>query len=248
MPPDVAVPHKGPCKGWKGKKMLPSLAPDPGTMGPRKPGAKAAGKLSVATQRKREARKLVKALGKGEEVEADAELIHAMMQQLVGAPPMNLAKLNVRGEKNKNLFNKPLRDIPRKGMPTFPDNVAKLMPFIQEISRRYPDLKVELVELDPRDIMATQSELSAPKVASMAGLMKNGWKPGGAMIVSQENALLDGHHRWAGAAVASILHEQGIPGWKPVKVMALKIDLPIDDLLALSREFSGPPKDITEKP
>lgn len=245
MPPDVAVPKRGPCPGWKGKRQTPSLAPGPDLFGPGKK-AKAAGKLSQAAQQKREAKKLVKQLGKGEKTTTDPAMVHAIMQQLVGAPPINLAKLGVTGEKNKNLFDRPLRDIPRDQMPALPDNVAKLMPFIQEISRRYPDLKVELVEMDPRGIQATQSELSAPKVAKMAGFMKSGWKPGGAMIISQENALLDGHHRWAGASVASILHEQGVPGWQPVNVTALKIDLPIDELLKLGNEFSGPRKSITE--
>jgi hypothetical protein len=181
---------------------------------------------------------------KGRKFTAKPEYMPELMRQLDGGHPTNLAHMQIEG--HKNLFQHSLRDIPRDQMPALPDNIAELMPFIQELGRR--GVKVELVDIDPKDIQATQTQLSAPKVAKLARLMKNGWKEGGAILLSRENALGDGHHRWAGAAMASMLHEQGVPGYKPMRPKALKVDLPIDDLLAIMNEFSGPRKGLDEKP
>lgn len=48
-PPDVAIPHPGPCRGWKGKRQTPSLAPSPGSMGPRKKNTAKAKAVPKAT-------------------------------------------------------------------------------------------------------------------------------------------------------------------------------------------------------
>ena len=243
MPPHVSIPKPGPCPGSKrARKAAKSVAK--AVVGRKKAVADTA--QAQAAERKKMAKQLMIRMAAGEKFEIDPAGVPDLLEELNGAPPMNMAAMQISGENNKNLFQHHLRDIPRDQMPALPDNVADLMPLVQELGRR--GVKAELVELDPRDIQATQSQLSAPKVAKMAGFMKNGWKPGGAMIVSRENALGDGHHRWAGAAMAAIMHEQGVEGFKPVKVTALKVDLPIDDLLAVMNEFSGPRKGLDEKP
>lgn len=180
---------------------------------------------------------------KGRKFTAKPEYMPELMKQLEGSDAANLSHMQIEG--HENLFQHHLRDFTREEMPALPDNVAELMPFIQELGRR--GVKVELIDVDPKDIQATQSQLIAPKVAKMARLMKNGWKEGGAILLSRENALGDGHHRWAGAAMASMLHEQGVPGYKPMRPKALKVDLPIDELLAIMNEFSGPRKGMDEK-
>jgi hypothetical protein len=161
-------------------------------------------------------------------------------------PFLNLALGQIKGKGNEGLFAKPLRDIPRDQMPALPDNVKDLVPFMKALTLQGVDF--EIVDLDPREIRSVQSQLIAPKVAKMSGYMKSGWKPGGLMIVSEENALGDGHHRWAGAATAALLHEQGVPGYSPVKVQALRVKLPIDQLLPVMEQHSGPKKSATEKP
>jgi hypothetical protein len=214
------------------------------------PGGDAAAKARrEKAARARLAKQLTVRLAAGERFDAEPDVVADMFTREItpDSPPMNLALMGVRGEGNENLFNKPLRDIPRDQMPALPDTVAGLIPMIQELGRM--GVKVDLVDnLDPREIKPVQTELSAPKVAKLAGYMREGWKPGGAMIISRENGLGDGHHRWAGAAVAAMLHQQGVKGYKPVGVTALKVDLPIDDLLAVMEKFSGPKKSINEKP
>lgn len=245
MPPHVSVPKPGPCPGGKRAKKLAETA--------RKAvGGQARARADIASGKARrinQARDNVRKLAAGEGFEADPDVVAQMFDSEIGpdSPPMNLALMGVTGKGNENLFNKPLRDIPRDQMPALPDTVAGLIPLIQELGRM--GVKVELIDdMDPREIKPVQTELSAPKVAKLARLMKKGWKPGGAMIISREGALGDGHHRWAGASVARMLHEQGVEGYSPVGVTALKIDLPIDELLAVMERFSGPKKSLTEKP
>lgn len=246
MPPHVSSPKPGPCKGGKKAKRLAETVKK--AVGGRA-RAVADTKSAKAAQRKKLAKDLVLRMAAGEKFEADPDVVATMFTDEItpDSEPMNMALMGVRGPGNENLFNKPLRDIPRDKMPALPDTVAGLIPLIQELGKR--GVKVELIDgMDPREIKPVQTELSAPKVAKLAGFMKKGWKPGGAMIISRENGLGDGHHRWAGASVARMLHEQGVEGYSPVGVTALKVDLPIDDLLAVMEEFSGPKKSLTEKP
>lgn len=193
------------------------------------------------------AKQLVLRMAAGEKFSADPDVVPHLMDELSGGDSVNMALMQLKGRGNENLFQHHMRDIPRDQMPALPDNVHDLQPFMDALVDR--KIKFELVHMNPKEIKATQSQLSGPKVAKLYGFMKSGgWKPGGAMIVSQENALLDGHHRWAGAAMASVAHELGVPDSKPVNVMALKVDLPIDELLKLGEEFSGPKKALTEAP
>jgi len=247
LPPHVPSPRPGPCPGGKKARKAADLIKKAVSGRGR---AVADTKAAKAAQRKKLAAELTDKLARGEGFEADADVVAEMFgggHITPDSPPMNMAKMGVKGPGNENLFNKPLRDIPRDKMPALPDTVAGLIPLIQELGRR--GIKAELIDgMDPRKIKPVQTELSAPKVAKLAGFMKQGWKPGGAMIISRENGLGDGHHRWAGASVARMLHEQGVEGYNPVGVTALKVDLPIDDLLAIMEEFSGPKKSLTEKP
>lgn len=247
LPPHVSIPKPGPCPGGKrAKKGATAIAK--AVTGRKKAVADTTAKEKA--RRSKLAAELTQKLAKGDKVQADADLIAEMFSSghiTENSPPMNLAKLGVNGPGNETLFDKPLRDIPRKEMPALPDTVAKMLPFLLELGRR--GIKVELVEdMDPRQIRSVQTELSAPKVAYLANAMKDGWKEGGAMIISRENALGDGHHRWAGAAMARMLHEQGAEGYKPMGVTALKVDLPIDELLKIMNEYSGERKSLEEKP
>lgn len=198
-------------------------------------------------ERQELAKQFVKRMAAGEKFSVDPAMVPHLLKEMDGGDAVNMAMMQLKGRGNGNLFQKHMRDIPRDQMPALPDNVHDLQPFMDALVER--NVKFELVHMNPKVIGATQSQLSGPKVAKLAGFMtKGGWKPGGALIVSQENALLDGHHRWAGAAMASIQHELGVPGAQPVNVMALKVDLPIDELLKLGEEFSGPKKALGEAP
>lgn len=203
-------------------------------------------KKQQAEERKQLAQQLKVKMAAGEKFQIEADMMPEMMEVLKGAEPMNLAMMDVKGENNKNLFQHHLRDIPRKDMPALPATVAGMMPLIAELHRM--GVEVEIVEMDPRELQYTQSELSAAKVAKMQENMKGGFMPGGGLLASEEYAIADGHHRAAGAAAASLMHELGVPGYSPVNVTVVRAKMPIDDLLAVAQRYSGERKSIAETP
>jgi hypothetical protein len=171
------------------------------------------------------------ALREGKNVTVARDAVGPLMAKMAKTPPpVNLAKLNVEGE--PCCFQKHLRDIPRADMPQLPTNVEGLKPFAAKLAAK--GVKADLVEVDPRTLRATQSELNSQKVGKLAGFMTaDGWQKGGVLIVSKEGAILDGHHRWAGASVAAMSGQK-------IKVTALRVDMGIDDLLKIAQESSGP--------
>lgn len=242
-PPYVPRAQPGVCPGsGKAKKSAGKIAK--AVVGRKK--AVAESQATDKAERTKKAYQAVIKIAAGEKFSAEPDLMPEILEILKDVPPMNLKMMQVEGKGNENLFQHALRDIPRDKMPALPDTVEGLQPLMDELTRR--GVKFELVDVDPRELQAIQTELSAPKVAKMAGFMKNGWKEGGAMVISKEGAVGDGHHRWAGAAMAAMLHAQGVEGYKPVRVKALKIDLGVDDMLAIMEEFSGPKKSIKEAP
>lgn len=249
LPPHVPVPKKGPCPKHRpgGAKTIKDAIKRAGVAVPKNLKGGEHEKAAQAAQRARVAKQLMIRMAAGEKFETDVDHIPDLYEQMQDAPPMNLSLMQVKGK--PKLFQHHLRDIPRDQMPALPDTVEGLAPLMAELDRR--GVKFELIDIHPDEIQATQSQLSAPKVAKLAGYMKQGWKEGGAMIISQpgENALGDGHHRWAGSAMAAMLHQQGYPGFeKPVIPKALRVHLPIDDLLKVMEEYSGPKKSLTEAP
>lgn len=162
----------------------------------------------------------------------------------VKPPPYNLSKLKVSGPGNENLFQRHLRSRPRDTMPQLPTGLGEegatsggktMEQFEQFLSDK--GVGWEYGKMDPRELVASQSELSGPKVAKLYGFMKaGGWKPGGVMIIAKngdEWAVVDGHHRWAAAAGVSIAN-----GGK-FDVDVLKIDASIDDVLGTPENPKG---------
>jgi hypothetical protein len=84
------------------------------------------------------------------------------------------------------------------------------------------------------DLKATQSQLKGAKVNGMnsALVSGDGNHPGirAPIIVSSDNYVLDGHHRWASQLVYDFMN--GVP---KVEVEVRKVNLPIRELLELSK-------------
>jgi len=85
--------------------------------------------------------------------------------------------------------------------------------------------KSRLIRISPRNMKATQSEFNVDSVLNMIHT-KTKLKP---TIISRDNYILDGHHRW----LADLNTDKNKP------VQALQIDLPILDLLAAAKSYSG---------
>lgn len=188
------------------------------------------------------ARRHINALAAGKDVTVESTGVDHIMQAIKDyrPAPFNFARLKVLGNGNENLFQKHLRDRPRETMPQLPTGTAPgdatksgrtmdhFMEFLDDKGVKY-----EFGEMDPRELVATQSELSGPKVAKIHGFMAKGWKQRGVMIVCRDGtggwAVVDGHHRWAAAAARSI--ERTARQGEPLAVTVLKLDADVDEVL-----------------
>lgn len=187
----------------------------------------------------------LRSLASGQRAEIAPAEVDALMHAIavVKPPPFNLAHLQVTGVGNGNLFRRHLRNRPRGTMPQLPTGHGEegaasggrtMADF--EAYLRERGVKFSYGTMDPRELVASQSELSGPKVAKLYGFMAGGWKPGGVMIIARsgdEWAVVDGHHRWAAAAARSISGDDTLD----VDVLMLLVD--IDDVLGTPEHPDG---------
>lgn len=125
--------------------------------------------------------------------------------------------------------------IERKDMPQFDDkaNPNVVREYLDEFRRE--GTKVTDKRMAVGQLKATQKEINAEKVKGMVAAHENhlssggeGWSPGkGAIVVSSDGYVLDGHHRWA----AMLDHD-------PSNTMPVhQVDAPIRELLKKSEKF-----------
>lgn len=163
------------------------------------------------------------------------------------APNYNLCEITIPGT---NIYCEGNKGIERAKMPQFkgtpvPGSPAAKLPKdskgevdTEPIFRK--QLKEEGIAITPKEIYsdnlkATQSELVGAKVAGMTkALEANPNNPGitAPIFVSNDNYVIDGHHRWA--AVTSYAIKNGLPKKMKVEV----IDLPIEEAIRKSNEFA----------
>lgn len=122
--------------------------------------------------------------------------------------------------------------IERKDMPQLADDV--IPKFLSDLKGK--GINVEKGTTPVGQLKATQAEINADKVKGMAQAYRehqkgeNDWSPDKKpIIISKDNYVLDGHHRWA-----ATLHEG--PG---NKMHTYKVDLPMKDLLKRANNFEG---------
>lgn len=78
------------------------------------------------------------------------------------------------------------------------------------------------IKVHPNDLKSTQSEFDLDKVRLM---MLEPFKPQTDIIISNDNYILDGHHRWLVAFN------------KNKRIAVLQVDLPILELMRLTKSF-----------
>lgn len=89
------------------------------------------------------------------------------------------------------------------------------------------DVAVTANKLAVKHLVPTQSEFDAEKVQGMmSGVEK--FKDD-IYFIAQDNKILDGHHR-----LAAVKHDS-----PDNKVTAIRVDMPIEDLIQAAHEFSG---------
>jgi len=147
------------------------------------------------------------------------------------APPVfDLCKLSVEGT---NLFCAESKGIPRIQMPQFDkEQTKKFRHYLQakgyEISK-----EKEFASY----LRATQNELNGTKVAGIANAMITGKLKGKEprLVVSRDNYILDGHHRWAALVGVDAVNNK--LGDKLMKVS--RVNIGITELLREAEEFGA---------
>lgn len=176
-------------------------------------------------------------LVQGKAVTVHPDAVDAIMRQSAGGPIYNLARLQVTGTDNANIFHRHARDIARAEMPQLSRRDGSLDAFNRTLAER--GITVSRESVDPRRLIATQNQLEGAKVSKLYGTLKaDGWPEGSAMFVSREGAVLDGHHRWAGAVAVAVTN--------PLTVTVLRVDTGIDTLLEIAHTVSAPRKGLED--
>jgi hypothetical protein len=170
----------------------------------------------------------------GLEASVSSDEVDELMGRLAASDSVNLSRLAVEGE--DNLFRKHGREIPRSEMPQLPTKVHQLGAFTDALAER--GITGEPEDADPRTLVATQNELDSAKVGQMYARAKAGTLNLKAVaFVSQDGYVLDGHHRWAALAAASVTGTD-------VTMKVIRLDTDIDTLLEIANSVSGPRKTV----
>ena len=164
----------------------------------------------------------------------------------VKAPNFNLCNVTVKGS---NLFCVESKGIARIKMPqlkgspiegskafTLPkdsrgevDSTGYFVDYLKE-----KGLSMVTGEERADFLKATQNELNGVKVAGIADALRQGKLDVQSLIVSKDNYIIDGHHRWA--ATVAVDYEDNHPG--DLKMPIVRVDAGIIQLLAEAKKFT----------
>jgi len=112
--------------------------------------------------------------------------------------------------------------IMRDKMPQIPAGTQN--DFIKAMQDR--GVKVEMVDVAPFGLHPIQAEISASKSGKIMRSMEKDGVGDTPITISKDDYVIDGHHRWAAALFLGLK-----PKHKNVKMKALKVDLPHDELI-----------------
>ena len=145
-----------------------------------------------------------------------------------------IMKIMAKREDDPDLTNMHIEDtllydednlgIPRNKMPQVPSDTKAI--FVTEMEKR--GARVQRGVADPSKLHPIQKEMSASKVGLiMKKLREKGMKTddGGRIIISKDNYVIDGHHRWAAAAMLSFEDSS-------IKLPVIRVDMNHKDLIA----------------
>ena len=141
-------------------------------------------------------------LAAGNKIECTPGQLPALMKSWeTSETPVNLHLLSVQGPGNENIFAGTNLGIPRSEMPQVAGDSETIGKFGTLLGQA--GVQAQLESIDPRSLHPTQSELDGRNASKIAeSMLANGRQPS-VLVVSKDDYILDGHHRWAGAAILS---------------------------------------------
>lgn len=160
------------------------------------------------------------------------EDIPATMTLLSEAPAeANLYNLKIVGGPDLTQGRNPADLVPRDQLPQAPS--ARKAEFVTEMRDRGLNVTEDVV--DPSTLTPMQNHLSAAKVGQMMGRMDAGTAKfddkKDRIIVSRDGYIMDGHHRYAAAALRTA-------SGKPTKLTVYKVDANRDDLVGIMKAWN----------
>lgn len=177
-----------------------------------------------------------------------AEQLQSLVEEKVGETLIDKYKIRVKGKGHKRLAGAIERGIqkasdlcditppvcaknlglPRSKMPQFTSDQARDK-FVASMKKK--GIRVTRGKMKVGQLKATQSEILASKVLGMAESYLSGKFPGikNAIVVSKDNYIVDGHHRWAALSIVS-------PG---ETMNVIRIGIPIRTLIGMVNEAPG---------
>lgn len=174
------------------------------------------------------------ALARGKDVTIDPHELRPLLQEAAkgenSSLNTDLTNLHINGVQ---LFDKPNLGVSRGDMPQVPTNAKA--EFIQELNKS--GISSQNLQVNPLDLNPVQKEIQAEK---SGGIMsreeaKNAdprlVPDSGRSIVSSDNYIMDGHHRWA-AYSAMALEDPN------VKIPVIKVDMTHEDLMPVLQAFA----------
>lgn len=160
------------------------------------------------------------------------EDIPATMTLLSSAPvEANLYNLKVVGGPDLAQGRKPSELVPREDLPQAPS--ARKAEFVADMRSRGLDVTEDVV--DPSTLTPMQNHLSAAKVGQMMGRMDAGTAnfddKKDRIIVSRDGFIMDGHHRYAAAALRTA-------AGKPTTLTVYRVNANRDDLVSIMKSWN----------
>lgn len=171
---------------------------------------------------------LLKAVKRGRVVSVKSHELHSVLDEIANDKSrlLDLGKIHVQGTR---LFARIRGKTDRSAMPQIPDNLRDS--FVGEL--RKSGVKVADDSVDPKTLNPAQSNLAGPKVGQLVRMLRrDGSLPGEPIFISNDGFILDGHHRWAAAAIVSV----DTPG---IRIPVTRVDLPIKELLKVGLDFGS---------
>jgi GNAT superfamily N-acetyltransferase len=160
-------------------------------------------------------------LANGERVEVTKKEVKKMVDILAkmsGNP--DLTNMHI---KDTQLYDEDNLGIPRNKMPQVPSDAKGQ--FITVMEQR--GARVQRGVADPTKLHPIQAEISATKSAQISKSLKEkgtATDDGGRIIISRDNYIIDGHHRWAAAAMLAMDDPS-------VRLPVIKVDMDHKDLI-----------------
>ena len=157
------------------------------------------------------------------------EIAALMIEKGEKAPTINLCNLTIKGS---NLFCAQHKDIPRIEMPQMDE--GQTQEFLKHLKAN--GHKVTNEEQFASHLRATQNELNGVKVAGIAEKIRSGKYVTPRTVVSDDDYVLDGHHRWA-AKVGNDAMDNTLTN--DTKMPVSRVHMSITQLLEEAHKFTG---------